>query len=71
MNGEDWDGQAVRTRDGPLLGVVVGVFPQGPLAERLRVHGDYRPWTTWASTAVKAAPDVAGTRGPASVAKEK
>jgi hypothetical protein len=30
MNGEDWDGQAVRTRDGPLLGVVVGVFPQGP-----------------------------------------
>ena len=56
MDGEDWCGLAVRTRDGTLLGVVVGVFAQGPLAGRLRVHGDYRRWTSWAGTAVYAIP---------------
>ena len=47
VDGEDWRGLAVRTRDGTMLGVVVGVFAQGPLAGRLRVHGDYRRWTSW------------------------
>ena len=56
MDGEDWHGLAVRTRDGTLLGVVVGVFAQGPLAGWLRVHGDYRRWTAWAGTAVYAIP---------------
>jgi hypothetical protein len=27
MNDEDWDGQAVRTRDGTLLGVTAGRYP--------------------------------------------
>jgi hypothetical protein len=40
MDGEDWSGLAVRTRDGTMLGVVVGVFAQGPLAGWLRVQGD-------------------------------
>jgi hypothetical protein len=44
MDSEDWCGLAVRTRDGTMLGAVVGVFAQGPLAGRLRVHGDYRRW---------------------------
>jgi hypothetical protein len=30
----------VRVRDGRTLGVVVGVFADGPLAGRLRVQGD-------------------------------
>jgi hypothetical protein len=30
MDGEDWCGLAVRTRDGTMLGVVVGVFARGP-----------------------------------------
>jgi hypothetical protein len=33
-------GLTVRTREGTVLGVVVGVFAEGPLAVRLRVHGD-------------------------------
>jgi hypothetical protein len=39
MEGEGWCGLAVRTRDGTMLGAVVGVFVQGPLAGRLRVQG--------------------------------
>jgi hypothetical protein len=40
-----------------MLGAVVGVFVQGPLAGRLRVHGDYRRrWTSWTGTAVYAIP---------------
>jgi hypothetical protein len=35
---------------------VVGVFAQGPLAGWLRVHGDYRRWTSWTGTAVYAIP---------------
>jgi hypothetical protein len=31
----------VRVRDGQTLGVVVGVFAEGPLAGRLRVQGAY------------------------------
>jgi hypothetical protein len=63
MDGEDWHGLAVRTRDGAMLGVVVGVFAQGPLAGRLRVHGDYRRWTSWTGTAVYAIPRHALVRG--------
>ena len=37
---EAWHGLTVRTRDGTMLGVVVGVFADGPLAGRLRVEGD-------------------------------
>ena len=39
--GGEVTGLTVRTRDGTVLGVVVGVFAEGPLAGRLRVHGDY------------------------------
>jgi hypothetical protein len=60
---EDWCGLTVRTRDGTLLGVVVGVFTQGPLAGRLRVHGDYRGWTAGAGTAVYAIPRYALVQG--------
>ncbi|HKC75398.1 MAG TPA: hypothetical protein VKF37_14550 [Chloroflexota bacterium] len=56
MDGEEWCGFAVCTRDGTALGVVVGVFAQGPLVGRLRVHGDYRRWTSWTGTAVYAIP---------------
>jgi hypothetical protein len=63
MDGEDWCGLAVRTRDGTMLGVVVGVFAQGPLAGRLRVHGDYRRWTSWTGTAVYAIPRHVLVRG--------
>jgi hypothetical protein len=63
MDGEDWCGLAVRTRDGTMLGLVVGVFAQGPLAGRLRVHGDYRRWTSWTGTAVYAIPRHALMRG--------
>jgi hypothetical protein len=38
-----WDvreGLTVRVRDGHTLGVVAGVFAEGPLAGRLRVQGD-------------------------------
>jgi hypothetical protein len=38
---EQWHGLTVRARDGTVVGVVVGVFAEGPLAGRLRVHGDY------------------------------
>jgi hypothetical protein len=41
--GEDWLGLTVRARDGTVVGVVVGVFAEGPLAGRLRVEGVYAP----------------------------
>src|ERR671938_528332 len=41
MDSEDWYGLTVRTRDGAVLGVVVGVFAEGLLAGRLLVQGDY------------------------------
>jgi hypothetical protein len=46
---EDWCGLTVRARKGTVLGVVVGVFAQGPLAGRLRVHGEFasRHHPTW------------------------
>jgi hypothetical protein len=57
MDSEDWYGLTVRTRDGTVLGVVVGVFAEGLLAGRLRVQGDYRRrWTSWTDTAVYAIP---------------
>ena len=63
MDSDDWCGRAVRTRDGTLLGAVVGVFAQGPLAGRLRVQGDYRRWTSWPGTTVYAIPRHALVRG--------
>src|SRR2546423_13074918 len=39
--GDEVTGLTVRMRDGTVLGVVVGVFAEGLLAGRLRVHGDY------------------------------
>ena len=59
MDREDWYwyGLTVRTRDGTVLGVVVGVFAEGLLAGRLRVQGDYRRrWTSSTDTAVYAIP---------------
>jgi hypothetical protein len=41
VDSEGWYGLTVRTRDRTVLGRVVGVFAEGPLAGRLRVHGDY------------------------------
>src|SRR5919204_3175649 len=41
MDEEDWLGLTVRTRDGRVVGVVVGVFTEGPLTGRLRVEGAY------------------------------
>ena len=43
MEEEDWLGLTVRARDGTAVGVVVGVFTEGPLAGRLRVEGAYTP----------------------------
>ena len=40
MDSEDWSGLTVRTREGTVLGVVVGVFTEGLLAGRLRVQGN-------------------------------
>ena len=40
MDGEDWCGLAVRTHEGAVVGVVVGVVAEGPLAGCLRVQGD-------------------------------
>jgi hypothetical protein len=39
MGSDEVAGLTVRVRDGHTLGVVVGVFAEGPLAGRLRVHG--------------------------------
>jgi hypothetical protein len=38
---EDWGGLPVHTRDGAVLGSVVGVLVDGLLAGRLLVQGDY------------------------------
>jgi hypothetical protein len=55
---EDWSGLTVRTREGTVLGVVVGVFTEGLLAGRLRVEGDYRRrWTAWSGTGVSPSQD--------------
>jgi hypothetical protein len=43
VDSEGWYGLTVRTHEGAVmavLGVVVGVFAQGPLAGRLCVQGD-------------------------------
>ena len=40
---EPWQGLTVRTREGHVVGRVVGVFADGPLAGRLRVQGAYAP----------------------------
>jgi hypothetical protein len=41
MASEDWSGLTVRTRDGAVLGSLVGVFVEGLLAGRMLVQGDY------------------------------
>jgi len=41
MDREEWRGLTVRTCDGSAVGVVMGVFEDGPLAGRLRVHGEH------------------------------
>jgi hypothetical protein len=41
MGSDEVQGFTVRVRDGHTLGVVVGVFAEGPLAGRLRVQGAY------------------------------
>jgi hypothetical protein len=59
MDSEAWHlyGLTMRTRDGTVLGVVVGVFAEGLLADRLRVREDYRHrWTSRTETAVYAIP---------------
>ena len=43
MDEGNWLGLTVRARDGTVVGVVVGVFAEGPLAGRLRVEGAYTP----------------------------
>jgi hypothetical protein len=43
MDIEAWQGLTVRTGEGHVVGIVVGVFARGPLAGRLRVHGAYAP----------------------------
>ena len=43
MDEEDWLGLTVRARDGTVVGVVVGVFTEGPLAGRVRVEGEHAP----------------------------
>ncbi|HKO24842.1 MAG TPA: hypothetical protein VJY65_08900, partial [Chloroflexota bacterium] len=53
----------MRTRDGTVLGAVVGVFAQGPLVGRLRAQGDYRRWTSWTGTTVYAIARHALVRG--------
>ena len=63
MDTEDWYGLTVRTRDGTVLGSVVGVFAEGLLAGRLRVQGEYRRrWASWTDTAVYAIPGSAVLR---------
>jgi hypothetical protein len=39
-DGDEVTSLTVRVRDGQTLGVVVGIFAEGPLAGRLRVQGD-------------------------------
>jgi hypothetical protein len=41
MSSDRVEGLTVCVREGRTLGVVVGVFAEGPLAGRLRVHGVY------------------------------
>jgi hypothetical protein len=40
-NIDAWHGLPVRTREGHVVGTVVDVFADGPLAGRLRVRGAY------------------------------
>ena len=63
MDSEDWYGLTVRTCDGTVLGVVVGVFAEGLLAGRLRVQGEYRRrGASGTDTAVYAIPRAAVLR---------
>ena len=41
--GEEWLGLRVSACDGDVVGVVVGVFTEGPLAGRVRVEGEHAP----------------------------
>ena len=41
VDSEGWYGRTARTGDGTVVGIVVGVYADGQLAGRLRVHGAY------------------------------
>ena len=60
MDGEDWEGLTVRACNGRVVGVVAGVFADGPLAGRLRVQGEVaarrHPAWLWTGTLVFAVP---------------
>jgi hypothetical protein len=60
MDGEEWQGLTVRACNGRVVGVVVGVFAEGPFAGRLRVHGEVtdrrHPAWLWTDTLVFAIP---------------
>jgi hypothetical protein len=53
MSSDGLEGLTVRVRDGQALGVVVGVFADGPLAGRLRVQGDNIPRSLPSRTAAR------------------
>ena len=60
MDRDEWQGLTVRARDRRAVGVVVGVFADGPLAGRLRVQEEcaashHQPWL-WNGTIVLAIP---------------
>jgi hypothetical protein len=58
MDTEEWQGLTVHACNGRVLGVVAGVFAEGRLAGRLRVHGDpasrRHPRQVWTGTLVYA-----------------
>ena len=60
MDGEEWQGLTVRDCNGRVVGVVVGVFAEGPHSGDLRVHGKItsrrHPTWLWAGTLVFAIP---------------
>jgi hypothetical protein len=60
MDTDEWQGLTVRARDRRIVGVVVGVFADGPHAGRLRVQGEcaanrHQSWL-WNGTVVLAIP---------------
>jgi hypothetical protein len=70
MDTDEWQGLTVRARDRRIVGVVAGVFADGPHAGRLRVQGEcaaghHHPWL-WTGSVVLAIPRqavVGRTRG--------
>ena len=60
MDTEEWQGLIVRAGNGRVVGVVEGVFTEGPRVGWLRVHGALaarrRPAWVWTGTLVLAIP---------------